>query len=586
MEREEPETPAELLAQLPRSLTPAPLKATPLSPVAQTEPGRTIPTPRPDFSPPEQPLPTEPLPQLPPVEELLPSPSAPNIPGDLSGEADTKIEVTGYRIEGSTVFDEAELAAVTAPYVGSITFAQLLQARSAVTQLYVNQGYATSGAFIPPQTLTDGKVTIQVLEGTLEEIKVVGTNHLKPFYVRDRLALAGAKPLNVNQLLEGLKLLQLDPLLRSVSADLQAGIQPGTSALEVTVAEADPFATRLAIDNERSPSVGTFRRKIQFDHRNLIGIGDSLGLAYSNTDGSNGLDVFYAVPFNATNGTVRFSYGRARSNVVEKPFSNLDISSKSTYYELNIRQPVERTPTRDIALGLAFSRQESQSRLGFADIGPFPLSPGASERGETRVSVLRFFQEWSDRNSKQVLAARSQFSLGVPWFEATDNTAVSDEVPDSEFFAWRTQAQWVRLLAPDALLLIRGDVQLSDRALLPLEQFGVGGAGNGRGYRQDTILSDSGFQITSEVRLPLARFPKRKGLVQVIPFLDWGRGWNNTFPQPDTKTLLSTGLGLLWQQGNHFSARLDWGYPLINRPENRDNWQENGLYFSVEYTPF
>ncbi len=540
---------------------------------------------RPDRAP-DEPLPDQPLPQLPPAEDLLPSPSSPNIPGDVPGDVAATIEVKGYTVEGSTVFDKAELDEVTAPFVGSMTFAQLLQARSAITQLYVDKGYVTSGAYIPPQTLKDGIVTVQVLEGTLEDIKISGNNHLKTYYVRDRLALAGAQPLNVNQLLEGLKLLQLDPLISTISADLQAGIQPGTSLLEVEVTEADPFSTTLSIDNARSPSVGTFRRKIQFNHDNLIGLGDGLTLAYSNTDGSNSLDVAYDVPFNATNGTVRFAYGRTRSNVIEDPFTPLDISAKSKYYELTVRQPVERTATREIALGLTFSRQESQTELGFADIGPFPLSPGANDDGETKISALRFFQEWSDRNSKQVLAARSQFSLGVPWFQANDNEDSPDNAPDSRFFSWRAQGQWVRLLAPEMLLLMRGDVQISDRNLVPLEQFGIGGSNSVRGYRQDATLTDSGVQLTTELRVPIARIPKINGVLQLAPFIDVGRGWNNRDPQPETKTLLGTGLGLLWRHGNNFSARLDWGYPLIERADDRSNWQENGIYFSVDYTPF
>lgn len=540
---------------------------------------------RPERSP-EEPLPDQPLPQLPPAEDLLPSTNSPNLPGDVPGDAEATIEVKGYAVEGSTVFDQAELDAVTAEFVGSMTFAQLLQARSAITQLYVDKGYVTSGAYIPPQTLKDGIVTVQILEGTLEDIKISGNNHLKTYYVRDRLALAGAQPLNVNQLLEGLKLLQLDPLISTISADLQAGIQPGTSLLEVEVTEADPFSTTLSIDNARSPSVGTFRRKIQFNHDNLIGLGDGLTLAYSNTDGSNSLDVAYDVPFNATNGTVRFAYGRTRSNVIEDPFTPLDISAKSQYYELTVRQPVERTATREIALGLTFSRQESQTELGFADIGPFPLSPGANDEGETKISALRFFQEWSDRNSQQVLAARSQFSLGVPWFQANDNEDSPGNDPDSRFFSWRAQGQWVRLLAPETLLLMRGDVQISDRNLVPLEQFGIGGSNSVRGYRQDATLTDSGVQLTTEVRVPIARVPKINGVLQLAPFIDVGRGWNNRDPQPETKTLLGTGLGLLWRHGNNFSARLDWGYPLIERADDRSNWQENGIYFSVDYTPF
>jgi len=70
----------------------------------------------------------------------------------------------GVKVPLLTVFSPEELAAVTQPFTGSVSFAQLLQARSAVTQLYIDQGYITSGAFLPEQTLENGQVTIQVIE--------------------------------------------------------------------------------------------------------------------------------------------------------------------------------------------------------------------------------------------------------------------------------------------------------------------------------------------------------------------------------------------------------------------------------------
>ena len=42
-------------------------------------------------------------------------------------------------------------------------------------------------------------------------------------------------------------------------------------------------------------------------------------------------------------------------------------------------------------------------------------------------------------------------------FDAT----INENDPDSSFFAWRGQGQWVRRLDEDFLFLLKGDVQLS-----------------------------------------------------------------------------------------------------------------------------
>ncbi|MDX2214676.1 MAG: ShlB/FhaC/HecB family hemolysin secretion/activation protein [Oculatellaceae cyanobacterium bins.114] len=549
---------------------------------AQTSPGSDILR---DTQPPslDRPPEVQPLPVLPPPEELLPTPAQPPDTSEpLPGEVPAVINVTGYVVEGSTVFTPAELEAVTRDYVGQVSFAQLLQARSAVTQFYTSRGYVTSGAFIPPQTLSGGVVTIQVIEGRVEEINITGNRRLDPDYVRDRLAIAAAQPLNVNRLLEGLQLLQLDPLIQNLSADLEAGARPGTSVLQVRVTEADTVSAEISADNGRSPSVGTFRRQVQFTQANLLGQGDGLSVGYTNTDGSNGLDASYTYPINPRNGTLRISAGTTSSEVIEPPFDTLDIQADSRYLELTLRQPLAQSPTEEFAIGLTASRQESQTELGIDDIGPFPLSPGADEEGRTRITALRFFQEWTKRSSRQVLAARSQFSLGLDLLDST----VNEGAPDSRFLAWRGQGQWVRLLAPETLLLVRADVQLSGDSLVPLEQFGLGGQESVRGYRQDALLTDSGILASAELRIPILRVPEWQGILQVVPFVDAGTAWNNSSDDPTTDTLLGVGVGLLWRQGDNLTARLDWGIPLVDLDSSGRTWQEDGIYFSISYSPF
>lgn len=543
-------------------------------------------------TPPQPPTPQQPeLPQpLPPPQELLapptppggatPTPPTPEVPsGNVPGAT---ITVERFEFTGNTAFSNKKLAEITKPYTNRpLTFTELLEARSAVTKLYVDNGYQTSGALIPPQKLERGVVTIQVIEGRLEDIKVNGVRRLNRNYVRSRLAIGARKPVNVNRLLESLRLLQLDPLIGNVSAELSAGSQPGTSLLTVDVREAPSFRGPEAIlNNSRSPSVGSLRRGFQVREGNLLGLGDAVNFSYTNTDGSHAIDVGYSIPINARNGTLSFNYGRTSSKVIETPFNLIDIQAASRYYDITYRQPIVQTPSQEFALGLTASRRESETSL--LEI-PFPLSAGADENGRTRISAIRFFQEWTKRNTQEVIAARSQFNFGLGAFDAT----INNSAPDSRFVSWRGQAQWVRLLARDTLLLVRGDVQLADRALMPLEQYGLGGADTVRGYRQDALLADNGALLTAEVRLPILRIPESKVLLQVIPFVDVGTAWNRgevKVAQPNT--LASVGLGLQMTLGDNISARLDWGIPLVSVKSNPRTWQENGLYFSIIFNPF
>ncbi len=257
--------------------------------------------------------------------------------------------------------------------------------------------------------------------------------------------------------------------------------------------------------------------------------------------------------------------------MIEDPFKELDLESDYRQYTLTYRQPIVQTPNQDFALGLTADRQESDTSL--LDL----------LEGKNRIWALRFFQEYTSRSDRDVFAARSQFSLGLEAFEITLN---GDE-SDGQFFVWRGQAQYVRLLAPDTILLLRSDVQLADRPLLPVEQFSLGGAFTVRGYRQDLLLTDNGFFASAEVRTPILRIPEWQTTLQLTPFFDIGTAWNSDDrPVVPRRSLYSVGLGLRLIVGDNFNARLDWGIPLADVDLDKDTLQENGIYFTVEYRPF
>ncbi len=532
---------------------------------------------------PIEPLPTPipiPQPSPPPPLDIEPPrvvPPSPDVPEDL----DTII-IERFVFTGNTAFSDDKLAEITAEFVGRpLTFAELLQAENAVTQLYVESGFVNSGAIIPAdQNLLDGVLEIRVIEGSLQDIIITGTGRLRPSYIRSRIAVATKPPLNVNRLLTALQLLQLDPLIENISAELSAGSRPEQSVLSVTVNPADSFSLQLIADNGRIPSVGSFRRGASLTEANLLGFGDRINVAYTNTEGSDRYDLNYTFPFNPYNGTLRFEYYGTNSTVIESPFDRLNITGDSDRFGFSIRQPIYQTPTQDIAVGLTLSRDNSQTTiLGQKE----PLSAGADAQGRTRISSIRLFQEYTQRTSRSVLAGRSQFSLGVDAFDST----INPEPPDSRFFHWRGQGQYVRLLAPETLLVVRSDVQLSSRALVPLEQFPLGGYQSVRGYRQDILLTDNGLFLSAEVLFPIARLGTGN-VLQVVPFVDAGRGWNvEKKDRLENDTLVGMGLGLQLRLGDQFTGRIDYGIALNDIDDRKERtWQEAGVYFSITYTPF
>lgn len=517
----------------------------------------------------------EPLPELSPLpeepveleQEPPPTPPPATVPP-------ATFLVEDIRVEGNTIF-QAEIADLVSLLEGrEITLAELLNLRTQITQLYVDNGYISSGAFVPTnQVLDDGVVQIQVIEGEVETIQINGLGHLRESYVRDRVVPATAPPLNVGQLEAALQLLQVDPLLRSVDAELTAGSGPGQNDLILDLVEADPFFAQVSADNSRAPSIGSSQLTATATHLNVTGFGDRLSTSYDLTEGLNTYEVSYALPVNGLDGTLQVSYQNAESEIVDEQFRDVGIRSNSETVSVSFRQPLTRSLTNQFALSIGLDIRESRSFI--LDDIPFSFSIGP-EDGVSRVRALRLGQSWVNRDVNSVLAARSQFSIGLDAFNAT----VNDSGTDGHFIAWLGQFQWVEQFAPRQLLVTRVNAQLTPDSLLPLERFSVGGIDTVRGYTQNQIVTDNAITASTEYRFPVS--PD----LQLTPFVDAGGGWNNLTPNPDPAFLVGVGLGLRWQPTDFMRVRLDYGIPLISPGDEGNSLQENGFYFSFSLQPF
>jgi hemolysin activation/secretion protein len=385
------------------------------------------------------------------------------------------------------------------------------------------------------------------------------------------------------------------------------------------VEEANPFDFAVGLDNAGAPSIGSFQRGINVSYGNVLGWGDRLAANYLNTDGSHELGFNYVLPITPQNGTLGLRFNTKTSGIIEPPFDDLDgngsgpdIQSDSQTYEISLRQPIVRSvgpqpfDTADdltyteIAFGLTLSVRDSGTQI-------LGIPIGLSDDGRTHATAVRFFQDWTRQNSRSAFGLRSQFNLGVNALGASivPQYPALGALPDSQFFSWQGLAQWNYVLNPeirsryplvqDQVLVLRGGVQLADRPLLPDEQFELGGVGTVRGYRKSALQTDNGFSASAEALFVVmtvpdvwpSLFPEADGVLQVIPFIDFGMGWDNAARvNPESGTLAAVGFGLQWQMGD-LVARLDYGIPLISASERStgNTWQENGVSFSISYSP-
>ncbi|PSN18596.1 hemolysin activation/secretion protein [filamentous cyanobacterium CCP5] len=540
-----------------------------------------------DLSPPLPEIPHG-LEELPDPAELLPPPGEPGDssqpPTDFPEDAGEVVIIRQFNIIGSSVFGDAQLEEVLQPFLNRpITFSELLKAPDAVTDLYVSEGYVTSGAFIPAnQTIENGVVTIQILEGRLATISIEGTRRLRPEYIRSRINLVSGPPLNIEKLLEKLQLLQLDPVIERISAEIVATPNPGENDLVVRVQEAETFSLNTQINNYENPLLNTFHQVVEIREENLSGYADALSLAYQHAGRSNVFEIDYQAPVSPTNSTINLRYSYTNSRVLEPPLSVISPQSEAHTWGIGFRQLILETPIDTVTLSLQLQQRISQSYIQPPGLPIIPFGfpgSGATEGGFTRLTVLQFGQEWQHRTSNQLISLDSQFQLGTSWLGATSNS--NPDEPSNNFLAWQGQALWLQRLNPNWLLVARAAGQLADRPLVSSELFGIGGANSVRGYRKDQILADSGVITSLELQTPIVRWPEQEAIAFLAPFIDYGYVWNQDDQALSDRNLAAIGAGLIFQINDRFNARLDYALPLINVTDVGNSWQESGFLFVI-----
>jgi hemolysin activation/secretion protein len=520
---------------------------------------------------------------LPPVD------AAPVAAAELS--SGLSVFVNEFRVRGNTVLTPEEVARALAPWVGrSVDSEELLRARDALTQLYVERGYLGTGAMLPDQVVRDGIVELQVVEGKLGDIEVRGARGLDSTWLRERLRFSDGEPFRISALEERLQRLQRDPLIRRIDARLSPGVAPGESALALEIEEQQPWLLSGQVANDVSSAFGGRSARLGIAHLNLTGRGDSLAADFASAEGLTDLELAYVRPLTRWDTRLELRGRRSLGEVVTGDFEDA-VDSERTSYAAALVQPLLDTAYDELEVGVA-----TEFRKGEVELFGEPISLySAEDDSESRLGLLRLFQAWTHRSLEEVLALRLTATFGLDWFDASVGSrsapftgAPGSADPDARFFAWLAQLRYARHL-PGSLglqLVARADVQVADDALLPLERFSVGGSDTVRGYPEHQLVRDNAVVASLELRVPILRDPLDRPVLELAPFFDFGKGWNRERDE-SPQSIASAGLGLRWSPHPRLGFEAYWGAKLRDVDEgDPEGLQDLGIHVRMRLTSF
>jgi hemolysin activation/secretion protein len=474
----------------------------------------------------------------------------------------TSIVIDNNRIIPSDVLDK-----MTTTYLNRrITYVDLELLRNNLTLWVIQNGYINSGIIIPDQDVSGGVVHLAVVEGRLLTINVEGTKHFSKEYFIDRISRRTEPPFRISNLQEAFQLLYQDQRITAINAELAGGLAPGESNLSIKVSEVSPWQLTLNATNDNSPSIGSYRGSLVAAHRNLTGSGDTLEASFGGSEGGYDYGGRYSRPLTAADTMLDIYFRRGESSVIDPLFQPLNIESNSATYGGRISHPFVKELRREVRLSLIGEYRESTNYL----LGEGFSFSSHENNGRSSFSVLRPSMEWIERRDGSVIVASTQLSSGLT---------------EEGFSSWLGRLLWMqRTGIVSSRIHLRGEAQLSDIDLPPMEKYALGGMNSVRGYRKNVLVKDNGVNASLEWWFPLMRDTVTGSeFLSVIPFADYGRGWDNNRDANKGIDLASIGMGL---HGSWKGVSVDffYGYGLLKKDiATGKDPQEQGIHFAVTW---
>lgn len=473
-------------------------------------------------------------------------------------------QVNRIDVEGNSIVGDEEMRRLVAPYEGrELTPEDLTTLVGKINEVYRVKGYLTSLAFIPPQDLERGAITVRVLEGMIGDMEVTGNKYFKAKVIANRIAEKPGDPLNIPKLeKELLRINRTEPF--KLKASLEPGERTGETKIRLDVKEQQPYQVAFTFDNAGRPGIGTYRTGVEVQDRNVTGHGDRFNARYMIGAGQQIASTSYTLPMGSHGTEVSGLFGFSHVNV---DLASLGIRNQpelvgNTYnYGLLISQPLDKERTWVADLGLNARRASS-----FFD---------GDKTGTTDVRSLALGLNFDKYDRYGRTFSRIQTTFAPQWLGA-----------NTSFFKLDNYFTRVTRLPKNNLLILRGYSQYSPGALPPIEQFQLGGINSVRGYTQGLLLGDRGYSLGAEWRWPIPMLsqvsPWMGERVQGAFFFDYGQAWldksNRYFiagvsNSRNRTSLMSAGVGLRAHLSDYLQGYADLAFGLLDRKDVEPNAQ-------------
>jgi len=438
---------------------------------------------------------------------------------DKEAEEGAKALITlkNIQFQGVSILGDMELKGIVEPYLNTpMTYEQMLEIGMTVEAYYRKNNYLAR-AILPPQDLTQGILTIDVIESVFSKIEIEQELADLPNTQDHVTAIIEAQqrvgePLNTQSLDRALALANDVPGINA-QGSLRQGREPGETELLLKLYQGRTRQAELNIDNAGSRSTGAIRTLITLNWFNPGDFADLLNAVAVHTQGSDYARLAYSVPVGTDGWRMGVNASAMSYKVVVGDQGMVGAFGQAITKGLEWVYPLLRADDRSATVTLTADTKKFQNTSAQG------LVMSDYEAKVMAAQVSGFFRDLNPGGGSGTYSlqlSHGAINLDGSLSQQTDRNTVQTE---GQFNKIRLNGTWQQAITTQTSAFVSYTGQLSDKNLDSSEKMQLGGMNGVRAYPTGEGSGSDGQMIQLELREQL------ENGINMAAFYDWGQVW-------------------------------------------------------------
>jgi hemolysin activation/secretion protein len=476
----------------------------------------------------------------------------------LDASNSLKVRVQEFVFTGNTLYSNEALQPAVEQFVGDeLDFQGLNEVATMVRAFYRARGYFLAQAYLPVQTIRNGRVEIAIIEGRVGQVEL--ERRPGAHFAESLLAGVLGAHLKQGQIIteSGLErpLLIINDLPGAqVTSEVRPSKTLGAADLRINVAqEGGRFTGYVDADNHGNRFTGEYRIGTNLNWNTPIGYGDQASFrGFVSDEGMWYTRFAYLIPVGYYGTRLGVSYSKFEYRLT-KDFAELEADGEGEVKSAYAFHPVLRTRNSNLIAQASYDDKKliDRTAASFEEREISTLKLGVV--GDFRDGLLS-----GGLNAYGVTVTQGSLGIGPPSVRAIDVGPTGHNTYGS-FVKYNFDARRLQRINDRTSVLLSVSGQRSNKSLASAEKFSLGGPNGVRAFPVGEATADSGLLATIEGRYRVPHVKIFGGDFTMLGFYDHGWARMNESPlasdNDNNRSLGGFGVGASAGQDGSFLVR-------------------------------